>query len=58
MPVPLDIARILVGLLYWHLRLQQAMESSNLAARRNGFNSEVDAFAPALRKALVGPGWR
>ena len=45
MPFPLDIAKILVGWLYWHLPLQQVMvELSNLTARRNGFNNEADAF--------------
>ena len=57
MPFPLDIAKILVGWLYWHLQLQQVkVELSNLTARRNAFNNEADAFVLALRKALAGPG--
>ena len=56
MPLPLDIAKIMVGWLYWHLPLQQAVALPNLVARGARFNGEAGAFAPGLRRELSALG--
>ncbi len=50
--IPAYIAKTLVGVLYWNLPLQQAIELPNLVARGSRFNGEAAAFAPELRREL------
>ncbi len=54
--IPAYIAKTLVGRLYWHLPLQQAVDLPNLVARGDRFNGEANAFAPGLRKELSALG--
>ena len=49
-------AEALVGLLDWHLPMQQALALPNLVARGGAFNAEVDAFAPGVVAALDARG--
>jgi gamma-glutamyltranspeptidase/glutathione hydrolase len=48
--------KALVGLLDWHLPMQQALALPNLVARGAAFNAEVDAFAPGVVAALDARG--
>lgn len=54
--IPAYIAKTLVGLLYWHLPLQDAVDLPNLVARGKRFNGEAPRFPPAVREALARRG--
>lgn len=54
--IPAYIAKTLVGLVYWHLPLQEAVDLPNLVARGKHFNGEASRFAPAIREALARRG--
>lgn len=54
--IPAYIGKTLLGLLYWDLPLQQAIDLPNLVARGERFNGEADAFAPDVLAALAERG--
>lgn len=54
--IPAYVAKTLVGVLYWNLSPQQAVDLPNLVARGDKFNGEADAFAPDLRRRLSALG--
>lgn len=56
--IPAYIGKTLLGLLYWDMPLQQAIELPNLVARGDRFNGEADAFSPRVRDALTARGVR
>ena len=56
--IPAYIGKTLLGLLYWDLPLQQAIDLPNLVARGERFNGEADAFAPDVLAALAERGVR
>jgi gamma-glutamyltranspeptidase / glutathione hydrolase len=56
--IPAYLGKTLLGLLYWDLPLQQAIDLPNLVARGDRFNGEADAFASHLREALAARGVR
>jgi gamma-glutamyltranspeptidase / glutathione hydrolase len=49
-------AKTLVGVLDWHLTMQQAIELPNVYARGTDFYGEVSKFSPELRAALSARG--
>lgn len=49
-------AKTLVGLLAWHLPLQQAIELPNLIARGTDYFAETAKFPPAVLEALAARG--
>ncbi|HEY9541334.1 MAG TPA: gamma-glutamyltransferase family protein [Luteimonas sp.] len=54
--IPAYIAKTLVGLVYWDLPLQQAVDLPNLVARGNRFNGEASRFSPRIRAELTRRG--
>lgn len=56
--IPAYIGKTLLGLLYWDMPLQQAIDLPNLVARGDRFNGEADAFSPQVRDALAARGVR
>src|SRR3546814_17086738 len=50
------IAKTLVGLVYWDLPLQQAVDLPNLVARGNRFTGEASRFSPRIRDELTRRG--
>lgn len=56
--IPAYLGKTLLGLLFWDLPLQQAIDLPNLVARGTRFNGEAGAFAPRLRQALEARGVR
>jgi len=49
-------AKALVGLLAWHLPLQQAIELPNLIARGKDFGGETAKFPPRVLEGLAERG--
>ena len=54
--IPAYIGKTLVGLVYWHLPLQQAVELPNLVARGARFDGEAARFSPRIRAELARRG--
>jgi gamma-glutamyltranspeptidase/glutathione hydrolase len=54
--IPAYIAKALVGLVYWHMPLQQAVDLPNLVARGKHFNGEATRFSPRIREELADRG--
>ncbi|MFC3716488.1 gamma-glutamyltransferase [Luteimonas soli] len=54
--IPAYIAKTLVGLVYWDLPLQQAVDLPNLVARGKRFNGEAARFSPRIRAGLERRG--
>jgi gamma-glutamyltranspeptidase / glutathione hydrolase len=54
--IPAYIAKALVGLVYWHLPLQQAVDLPNLVARGKRFDGEAARFPPRIRDELARRG--
>jgi gamma-glutamyltranspeptidase/glutathione hydrolase len=51
-------AKTLVGLLAWHLSMQQAIDLPNLRALGDNYNGETEKFDPALLAGLAARGVR
>jgi len=54
--IPAYIAKTLVGLVYWDLPLQQAVDLPNLVARGTRFSGEASRFSPPVRAELARRG--
>lgn len=54
--IPAYIAKTLVGLVYWDLPLQQAVDLPNLVARGERFNGEASRFSPRISDGLARRG--
>jgi gamma-glutamyltranspeptidase/glutathione hydrolase len=54
--IPAYIGKTLVGLVYWHLPLQQAVDLPNLVARGERFDGEAARFSPRIRDELARRG--
>lgn len=54
--IPAYIGKTLVGLVYWQLPLQQAVDLPNLVARGERFDGEAARFPPRIRDQLVRRG--
>src|SRR3546814_14335649 len=54
--IPAYIAKTLVGLVYWDLPLQQAVDLPNLVARGQRFTGEASRFSPRIRAELTRRG--
>lgn len=54
--IPAYIGKTLVGLVYWRLPLQQAVDLPNLVARGERFDGEAARFSPRIRDELARRG--
>ena len=54
--IPAYIGKTLVGLVYWQMPLQQAVELPNLVARGTRFDGEAARFSPRIRSELAQRG--
>ena len=54
--IPAYIGKTLVGLVYWRLPLQQAVDLPNLVARGARFDGEAARFSPRIRDGLARRG--
>lgn len=50
--IPAYVAKTLVGVLYWNLPMQAAIDLPNLVARDANFNGEVQAMLPPVAEGL------
>ncbi|OYX17117.1 MAG: gamma-glutamyltransferase [Sphingomonadales bacterium 32-67-7] len=54
--IPAYVAKTLVGVLYWNLPMQAAIDLPNLVARDANFNGEVQAMLPPVAEGLRARG--
>lgn len=54
--IPAYVSKTLIGLLDWHLPMQQAMDLPNLIARPNAITGETARMAPGMVEALAQRG--